>query len=182
MALPSLEDWKAPWEVEGADQGIDKDRLKRYLYDLQVDKDRLQGSNARLTTERDALKGQLDEKAREGESEADRLKRELAETQQKLEEAGKTSIETLKLRAALKAGLEEKHVNRLVGTTLEELEADAKELKESFGGSGKTPVEEKDTPRGRPRPTRNPADPDPSGEDDLTVEQMLASAPSRHPF
>lgn len=178
------EDWTPPWG-EGE---FDAERAKKLIYDLRVDneiqKERVAEVGTErdsIKTERDQLKNDIDSKAREGESEVDRLKRELADRDNKLVEAGKTSIETLKLRAALKAGLGEEHVNRLIGSTLEELEADAKTLKKSFGGTGKPDSEEKETPRGRPRPRRNPIDPDP-GDDEMTVDQMIALAPSRSPF
>lgn len=144
MALPKIEDYKAPWELgpDGKplaeeDQALDPAKLKKYVYGLLADKDRLQTTNATLTTERDTLQSTIDAEARKGESEADRLKRENADLQAKLAKSGETSIETLRLQVALENGLTAFQAKRLVGSTKEELEADAAELKTSWGGGGK---------------------------------------------
>lgn len=181
MPVPKLEEFKAPWETaDGKDipdeeQVIDKDRLKRFIHGLLSDKDRLQASVTAVTGERDTLKTEMEQKKREGESEEARIKRENEELRQKLEDASKTSVETMKLRAALKAGLGEEHVGRLIGSTQEELDSDAETLKKSFGSNGKS--EEKDTPRGRPRPVRTPGDPDPEAGNDISTDKALELIP-----
>jgi len=50
--------------------------------------------------------------------------------------AGDAQSELLRLRVGVRKGLTEKQAARLVGATEEELEADADELVESFGGGG----------------------------------------------
>lgn len=167
-----FEDWTPPW----AEGEFDADRAAKLIHSLKVDKETLQERVNETASERDQYKNSLDEKSREGESEVDRLKRELADRDTRLAEAGKTSLETMKLRAALKVGLRAEHVNRLVGETEEELEADAKVLLDSFGGQAKQD-DENPPPRTRPRPRRTPGDPAPENGDDLTVEQMLAAVP-----
>jgi hypothetical protein len=136
--LPKIEDWKAPWEVdlkEGDDpkEALDLDKLKRYIHGVLGDKERLQDANATLTTEAKSLKDEKAAKEREGETTEARLTRERDEALKKAEEAGKTSVETLKLRVALEKGLTKTQVKRLVGTTEEELSADADELLAEWG-------------------------------------------------
>lgn len=176
MALPKLEDWKAPWEVdaEGADiaedqQEIDKGRLKNYLHGLLSDKEKLVQRATAAESERDTLKAEKDKASREDETEVQRLQRELEETNAKLAEAAKRDVEALKLRVALRQeGMTPKKAEalakRLTGTTEDELDADAKALIEEFGlaqapsGDGD---EERGGPGGRPRPDlRNGGDPE----------------------
>lgn len=172
MALPKLDDWKAPWEVDATggtipndDQQIDPGKLKKYLHGLLTDKERLQASVTTVTGERDTLKAQIDEKDREGEDEVARLKREHSELKAQLDKAGETSIETLKLRVALRKGLTEHQAKRLVGKDEAELETDADELVESFGGTGKNddPENGGDVVRRQPRRLHNNGDPDETG-------------------
>lgn len=180
MALPEkIEDWNAPWESETGESDVDKGRLKRYLFGLLKDKERLQETVTTVTTERDTLKTAADEKAREGESEVDRLKREKQELEEKLAKAPEESAEVLKLRVALEKGLTAVQAKRLVGNTKEELETDAEELLESFGGSGKSGEEDEgnEPPRRQPKVKRNPGDPDPDEGADVTLAQALDQIP-----
>lgn len=178
-----IEDWQAPWETETGENEIDKGRLKRYLYGLLKDKERLQESVTEITGERDELKKAADEKAREGESEADRLKREKQELEQQLAKKSTDSVEVLKLRVALKKGLTEVQARRLVGTNEEELEADADELVASFGGSGKSGEgdndgdDKVDPPKRQPRRRSNPGDPNPEAGSDISLEDALSKIP-----
>lgn len=182
-ALPKFEDWTAPWETETGEVEIDKARLKKYLHGLLSDKERLQASVTTVTDERDNLQKAVDEKAREGESEVEKLTRELAEANAK---AGKSTEETaeqraLKLEIALEKGLTAVQAKRLVGSTKEELEADADEIKKSWGGSGKAGEEEEEEtpPRRRPRRLSNAGDPDPEGEEDIDISKVMDRIPRR---
>lgn len=82
--------------------------------------------------------------------------------------ADTAEAELMRLRVGLRKGLTEAQARRLVGTTDEELEADADELVASFGapaGGGTTP------PVGTIRPTENlrgGGDPDDEPEADLS--------------
>lgn len=189
MPVPKIEDYKAPWEIDASgnpvpddDQNVEKDRLKKYIHGLLVDKERLQTTVTTITGERDTLKTEIETKKREGESEEARIKRENEELKKKLEDAGKTSIETMRLRAALKAGLSAEHVDRLIGTTMEELEADAETLKKSFGSNGKSD-ETDGGPRGRPRPVRTAGDPDPdAGDTTFDLDKAVAAVPRLSDF
>lgn len=178
MALPKLEDFRAPWETEaGGDTEIDKPKLKKYIYGLLSDKEKAQTKVTEVTTERDALKSKADEKAREGESEAERLKRENTELQEKLAKGSESSNEVLKLRVALKKGLTETQAKRLVGTTEEELEKDADELVESFGGQGAGADDEADDEAGarrHPRRITNSNDPNPNEPKPIDPDRALA--------
>lgn len=191
MKLPKFEDFKAPWEndlKEGDDPNeveIDRTKLKRYIYNVLTDKEKAQDKVETLTTERDEAVTKLTEKEREGESETEKLKRERDEAVKKAEKAGEVSVETLKLRVALKKGLTETQAKRLVGSTQEELEADADELLKDFGATSKASDDEDDdddgdeAPRVTPRSkTRNPGDPageSPNWDPDKAADAYFAT-------
>ena len=113
----------------------------------------------------------------------------LAAKAKELEEAGKTETqklaedrdthkgradtaegEVLRLRVALRKGLTETQAKRLVGTTEEELEADANELLESFGGK----QDQQPDVRRRPREALRPGAV-PSAEPEETDPAKLAA-------
>ena len=166
MKLPKLEDWKAPWEVdlkEGDDpkEALDLDKLKRYTHGLLGDKERLQTNLETVTTERDTLKTEKDAKEREGETEVQRLTRERDEAIRKANEAPKTDPAALRLQVALDKGLTSLQAKRLVGTTQEELEADADELLKAWGPAATDDGEPDDSllskaPQRRPRTQGDP--------------------------
>ena len=182
--LAKLEDWTAPWETEtGTDQEIDKARLKKYLHNLLSDKEKLQESVAEKDTKITDLQGKVDAKAREGESEMDKLKRENKELQDKIA-AGVSDNDPrlLRLEVAMDKGLTAAQAKRLVGNTKEELETDADELIQSFGGQGKT--DESDTSNagdnaGRRQPARrfNPGDRQGEEGPEVTLEKALEAIP-----
>jgi predicted RNase H-like nuclease (RuvC/YqgF family) len=158
-----FEDWQAPWEKSGED--FDEARAKGLIYSLSKDKHEASEKFAALKTERDDLKTKVDEVARKDETEVERLRREVQERDEKLQQRGNddTNIEVLRLRVALKKGLSETQAKRLVGKTEEELEADADDLLASFGGSGSSGSDDDDDDdnggrrqvRGRAKPFRN---------------------------
>lgn len=178
-----IEDWNAPWETATGETEIDKARLKRYIFGLLGDKEKLQERLTTTSDERDELKKAADEKAREGETETQKLEREKKELQAQLDAKGddKGSDELLRLRVALKKGLNENDVKRLVGSTEEELLADADELLKSFGRGGNSEEGEggegADGVRRIPRGNHNPGDPDPAGGADVNVAKALESIP-----
>lgn len=175
--MPKFEEWTPPWGTD--DEKLDVEKVKKLVYDLKVDKESLQDRNSALTTERDDFKQKLTEKEREGESEQDKLKRELDEARKKLAEVPSTDVERLKLEVALDKGMTLVQAKRLVGTTKEELESDADELLKSFGGNGKVDNDDDgdEGARRRPRQPRNPADPDPDAARPLDVDKALESIP-----
>jgi hypothetical protein len=188
MTLPKLEDWLAPWEtgqdgkaLPDEEQKIDAPRLKKYLHGLLSDKERLQTSVTTVTEERDTLRKQVDEKAREGESEVDRLKRELAEAQAAGQRSKEESAEkrALRLEVALEKGLTKVQAARLQGETAEEMAADADALLESFGGSGKEGEGEGEEkpPTRTPRRLGNAGDPEGQEGSDIDIDKALDSIP-----
>ncbi len=176
--LPEYAEFKAPWEKAGTD--IDAEQAKKFIYSLLQQNQTLEGKVSTVTGERDALQTKVDEAAREGENETQKLQRELQEAKDALVKAGETSVETIKLRVALAKGLTPVQAKRLVGTTEEELTADADEILESWGGSGaanEDDDDDKSTPPSRqPRRLANAGDPDPTG-DDIDVTKALDSIP-----
>jgi len=191
--MPKLkfEDYRAPWETEaGGETEIDKPKLKRYLFNLIQDKEKAQEREAEVTTERDALKKAADEKAREGESEVDRLKRENQELKAAAEKPKGPTVEELKYRVALEKGLTAKQAKRLQGTTEEELSADADDLLESWGGKSTPPDGDGDddgddqgvTPARQPRQLRNPASGDGDSGKEIDIDKALAQIPRVNSF
>jgi hypothetical protein len=178
--LTKLEDYKPPWEEKGDE--YDPEKGKSFIHYLLRTKaeaeDALDESKASLTTitqERDALKGEKEAKVREGESETDRLKRERDEAVARAEAAekdkgGAKTLAEIRFEVALEKGLTKAQVKRLDQslTKKEDIEADADELLESWGGSGESGDGAEDTDTSTPRtgpkrPLRNNADP--GGED-----------------
>lgn len=159
-----FEDWQAPWEKSGQD--FDEARAKGLLYSLYKAEHESAEKHATVKAERDALQTKVDEFTRKDETEVERLRREVQERDQKLAQSanGDTSNEVLRLKVALAKGLTEFQTKRLVGTTKEELEADADDILASFGGSGKSGSDDDDDDddtdsrrrqvRGRPKPQR----------------------------
>lgn len=173
--LPEYAEYKAPWEKEGRE--LDPELAKKFAYSLLQQNQTLNEKVAAVTGERDGFKAKVDEAARQGESETEALKREKKELEDKLASVPDTSAEVLKLTVALEQGLTPHQAKRLVGTTKDELEADAKELVESFGGSGKGEDNGDKPPSRTPRRLNNAGDPDPDGDEDIDVGKALESIP-----
>lgn len=170
--LPAkVDDWKAPWEVDSQgediapdDQQLDGARLKKYLFGLLSDKQRLRTQVNELTEARTDLERQIAEAT--DPAKITELQSKITELQQQRDAATSgTALENLKLQVALEKGLSAKQVKRLVGTTREELEADADELIEESGGNqqaneggGEGGEGEEGTPAPRRRRQVNPGD------------------------
>ena len=161
-----LAEYQTPWEAKGEE--YDPEKGKAFIHYLLTEAAGASESSARLTdqlstaqTELDSLKAEKDAEARKGETETDRLNREVAQLKKAAEEAAnKTSPETLKLRVALRKGLTDVQARRLVGETEEELEKDADELLASFRSQSDDEDEGGDsTPRVSPK-ARNSSDPE----------------------
>jgi hypothetical protein len=201
MSLPKFEDYKAPWEIdlkEGDEPTFDFEKGKKYLYGVLSDKEKAQKERddvkaelSTVTTERDTLKSEKEAKAPEGETEVQRLTRERDEAREnerkareaKPKEGEKTAAE-LRLEVALDMGLTAVQAKRLQGNTKEELEADAKDLLDSFGASGETGDEDEDGgdgPRTRPtRQLRNPADPQNGKGGELDEDAIVDNYVANH--
>jgi hypothetical protein len=177
-----VEDWTAPWETATGENEIDKPRLKRYLFGILTDKEKLQGSVTEKDTKITELEGKITAASREGETEVDKLKRELKEAKDAAANTGGNDLELTKLRVALQKGLKEGDVKRLVGSTEAELLADADELLKSFGARGNSEDGEGGDPEGdpirrTPRGHNNPGDPNPGAGADVDVMKVLDSIP-----
>ena len=85
------------------------------------------------------------------------LERASAEAQQHMSRADKAEGELMRLRVALRKGLTETQAKRLVGTSEDELEADADDLMASFRPPEPAKQDSKDDDDDEPEPTR-PAD------------------------
>lgn len=183
----SVEDWQAPWETATGETEIDKDKLKRYLFNLLGDKEKLQERLTETSTERDTLKTAAEAAARQGETTEQRLERELKELKAtvdgtaKGEDGGDLAKENLRLKVAIEKGLNKAQLKRLMGDTEEEMLADADELLSSFGSHGDSTEGEggledgglRRVPKGR----TNPGDPNPGAAADIDVNKALEQIP-----
>lgn len=104
-------------------------------------------------------------------SEVDRLRDEVETLKA---QAAEGDAKALRAEVALSKGLSAAHAKRLVGTTREELEADADEILEAFPSSGATPP-----PTKRPAPDLKGGS-DPTETPDETDPRKLADAVPRH--
>lgn len=125
-----------PW---GSDEDFDPQKAWDLIQNLRTEVKDLKTSNAdtvaKLKTaegERDAAIAKADDKANEGKSQADQLASQLADLQKKLADE---SHARLRAEVVASKGLTPAQAKRLTGTTLEELEADADDLLESFPSS-----------------------------------------------
>jgi hypothetical protein len=193
----TLEEYKAPWEVdaEGNDipddqWEIDPGRLKKYLVNLLNDKE--QAVEARETAQQElvAANEALGEKARKDESDEQRRERERQERDKELEEARAEVRSGRALRIALRQDKITKQqaealADVLQGNTEEELDASAKALIDKFGLAKIAELSDDDgdddedapAPRARPRRLHTPGDPRPASKPRVAFEDELASIP-----
>lgn len=189
--VPSLEDFVAPWETEAGEVEIDKDKLKRYIYNLTKDKAGAQDARdeaLEAVTEAEAKVTEAQEKLAEADSTG-----QVGELQKKLDKAVAERDEavTAKLRVevAVEKGLTPKQAARLQGSTKEELEADADDILETFGVQKSTTdgddedddEDEDDSPslRSQPQRLRNPADPDQGAGGEIDFDKVVAGFNTR---
>jgi hypothetical protein len=119
MALPSYEDWTSPW---GEDE-IDRDKASRLVYNLHSDKERLQARIAEVERSRDEFQSQLTEHEQRGLSELEKAQRELEALRSAPPKVDEVALARYEI--ALDKGLTRAQAKRLVGSSREELEADA---------------------------------------------------------
>lgn len=191
IELPKYEDWKAPWEVDAEgndipveDQQFDAAKARKLIFDRTVDKLRVQNSLVETTERAEELESQIAGAA--NPEELTKVQEQLAQATKERDEAKTgTAAETLRLRIALRKGLDEDWADRLRGGTEEELEADADKLLKSFGGNG-TPAGDdghgNPNPRSTPRRSVTPGDPvtgDDPGKKEPTEAEVMAIYNSR---
>jgi flagellar biosynthesis GTPase FlhF len=119
-----------PW---GDDDNFDPDRAAKLIENTRSDRERLARENA-------DLKAKLKEQEDAEKSEAEKAAERAAEAEKN---ANTATLEAMRLRVALAKGLTETQAQRLIGSTQEELEADADVLIASFkpdGDGGQDPL------------------------------------------
>jgi hypothetical protein len=134
-ALGTIENFKAPWETDAGEVEIDKDRLKRFIFNLFTDKAKAQDardeSAGKVTEAEQALeaakadlaKGDPTGKIAALEKELAKAKDSLTSTQGSLD----------RLEVGIEKGLTPKQAARLQGANRDELAKDADEILETFG-------------------------------------------------
>ena len=182
--LGKIEDYQAPWETAtGSDAEIDSGKLKKFLFNLLTDKAKAEDAAEDAAADKVKAETELASKAEEfakGDTTG-----ELGKVQVKLAEAesrAKTAQGNLdRLTVGIDKGLTPAQAKRLQGSTIEELQADADELLETFGVTkepAKTGDEEgEEENEGRTAPVRklnlvNPADGDGSGGKDYDYDKI----------
>lgn len=134
-----------PW---GSDDEFDPDKAWRLIQNLRKEKDELKPLAAKARQLEEAQK-----------SEQEKLQERLTSLEQQHQQA---TVEAARLKVALSKGLTEVQARRLVGATLEELEADADDLLASFKQDDPPPNRR---PQEKLRPGASPdaePEPDPS--------------------
>jgi hypothetical protein len=184
--LAPFADWKAPWETAGTE--FNAELAKKRIYDLLSDKEVAAEKHttevAALTTKNTELQKAVDEVNSKNLTEAQRLEKEKKDLENKLtaRETADEKLKVTRLELALEHGLTKAEAKRLVGSTEEELKADAITLLEEKGlyKDGK-PVEKSTeevstSTRRTPRTAHNPLNPEGGGEG-VSAEQLLKVLP-----
>lgn len=178
--LPEFKDWKAPWEKSGTE--FSADVAKKFIYDLHKDVEGRDETISGLKTTNTELQTKVTEAERATLTDAEKAAAEKADLEKKLADAGKKDLDVARLELALEHGLTKSQAKRLVGTTPEELKADAEELIADLGikkdESNNEGNEGNEKPSGRTRPARvtNPLNPQGSNTG-ISTEQLLKEIP-----
>ena len=128
-----LAEFQTPWEKKGED--YDPEKGKEFIHYLATQAWEQQEAAKKATTDlttvakdRDEFKSKVESAQRADETELERITRENTELKAKAAKADEPDLEKLRLKVALKKGLDETAMARLVGNTEEELMADADEF------------------------------------------------------
>lgn len=145
-ALGSYENFQAPWETAAGEVEIDKDRLKRYIYNLVSDKAKAQDARDESVEEVTKAKKELeDAKAEVAKGDTNGT---IAGLESKLAAAEKTAKDAQlaldRLEVGIEKGLTPKQAARLQGENREALEKDADEILVTFGVKKTTTEEDPD--------------------------------------
>lgn len=140
--VPALADYKPSWVNEDGEI-TDTEAVLKVVHTLMTDKAKAQDAredvvaeNKELAQERDELQAKVDDKTSpdaQVEIQKANAKAEKAEAQSKLDRDRADRLEV-----AMEKGLTPAQAKRLQGETKEELEADADEILELFGGKAKS--------------------------------------------
>lgn len=163
-ALPKFEDWERPWKAEE----FDAEKAAKLIYNLHKDKYNLSVKIETKDSEIEELEGERDEletkvtafeekdltEVQRLQRENERLRNGEGKTKEKPKAASKgDDLTAEKYRIALEKGLSAADARRLVGETVEELEADADAFLEEHGtGSAKGDDGEKNGGKGGQAP------------------------------
>jgi hypothetical protein len=166
--VPSLDEFRAPWETEsGTDAEIDKTRLRKYIHSLLTDKARAQEAlEAKETAETEkAAAEKRAEDATGGETQK-ALNEALAKAQKFEDEVKTLKAEKAKadLRAEVLGDLDPKYAKYVTGETKADLEKSLEQVREDFG---------------LPKPGEQSEDDDEDDEDDEDDDGLLRRQPRR---
>lgn len=184
--LGSFDDFQ--WGSTVPDEGeIDRNKLKRYIFNLLGDKAKAQDARDEATENVKKVQQELDDAKQEfakGDPEG-----KIAKLEKKLAEAEGSASEVQakldRLEVGIEKGLTPKQAARLQGADRTELEKDADELLETFGvQKATTKDDEQDDDdkdedddldlRRQPRPVVNPGDPKPSAGGEVDYDKIAA--------
>jgi hypothetical protein len=124
--LPPFDEWKRPWQ----DGEFDAEKAAKLIYNLHKDKETRSERISSLEEENTELQSKVEDFETKDMAEVDKLKRKIEKLEAGDAPKGKQDKGTDDLRAdrleiALEKGLTKAQAARLVGSTREELEADA---------------------------------------------------------
>lgn len=154
---------------------LDDDEEDNGTFDAERAKAKIARANSEAANLRKRLKeaeakaARLDEIENAGKSETERLTAAVAEAERRAQEA---DARALRLEVAAAKGLNPTQARRLVGTTPEELEADADELLASFKPADDQPAR----PPGRPTEALRGGG-DPTQEPPVDVRKVVDAIP-----
>lgn len=139
---PKKAEPKPPW---GSDDEFNPEKAWNLIQNLRTDLEKAKPAVARVKELEDASKSEAQKLAEDRDTHKGR--------------ADKAEAQLMRLTVGLEKGLTPAQAKRLVGTTKEELEADADELLASFGSKDASPTttRPRETLRGGGDPTEEPA-------------------------
>ena len=134
----TIEEYTAPWEKDGEE--LDAERAKKLLYNVLRERDNAQRELAAaktsvttLTAELDQAKTAAAEGARDGETQIQAVQRQLDELRTQTEkERTETTRENARLKVQAEMKLTDAQAKRLVGSSYDEMKADAEDLLGAF--------------------------------------------------
>lgn len=133
-AIKSYEDWTPPKFLQGEDDEIDMERVKLEFYTRESENAQYRQSNRQLKSQVADLRSQVngDDDDDDGDESDDTP--DVSSKKSKNEGKGQgPSLNEIRLKIALEKGLTINQARRLVGSTEEELEADAVAYMEEHG-------------------------------------------------
>lgn len=190
--VPDLSEFRPPWEsADGTVNEVDVEKLKKYVHGLTRDKAKAQDAREEALEKIKSLEAEKGELQSKVNSKDPNLAGQLAAEQDKVkaaeERARKAELSTLRLEVAFEAGLSPKQAKRVQGETQEEIEADVKDLAETFGikQGSEEESDEQDDLRTQPRVQKNlvnGGDRGSSGVEHVDFDKVAAEIMGSGPF